>query len=343
MPVIFYVRNNIIIPAGAIIPLIGDVAAPDGWSIWSDADDKYIIGAGDTYAPSATGAGDGDIDLPHTTDGAHMSSGDTYGPDNYYAGPNTAGGHTHPAMLFTSPAPNYTEHKLIKANTDISELPPNACLLKDSSGGWANMTRHTPDANRFFKANSTPATGGKESGSVSSAYDAGHDHGGDGGTQGGSGTRGRKAVTNITHQHIFTADLTFNLKKFQLSLWYNASSNLTLSEQGYIIMYESATPPNSRWSLCNGSNGTPDLRNYFINVPTDDGDTGNYGGTGNVTCTSVTNTTGAHSHNDGRCNSCPNNVTSYHYGSAGNHYHTIALDATWLPPYYALAFMKYTG
>ena len=331
------------IPAGAIVPYMSDGAAPDGWSIFSDANDYYIVGAGDTYTAGQSGAGSGNIELPHTTEGAHIGTGDPYGPNDYYAGVNTVGAHTHASMQFTDPAPNYTEHQLIKANADLEQLPPNAAFLKADSGSWANMTRHTPDSDRFFKANTAAATGGKESGSVSSAFGGGHDHGDDGSTKSGEGSRGRKAFQNITHQHIFTANLAFDLQKFQLSLWYNATQSLILGNNNYIIMYESATPPNERWSLCNGSNGTPDLRNYFINVPNDDNDTGNFGGTGKVTCSDVTNSAGAHSHNDSRCNSCPDNVFSYHLGTAGSHNHTVTLGEIWIPPYYALAFMQYTG
>ena len=123
-------------------------------------------------------------------------------------------------------------------------------------------------------------------------------------------------------------------------MWYSASGTHVLDGTNYIGMYESVTPPTG-WSLCNGSNGTPDMRDCFIlhifaDTP------GGSAGSNNITCTSVTDSTGGHIHYSRQCNSCPNTFDR-HSDTQGAHTHTCNHNAAWTPPYYSLAFIMYTG
>jgi len=121
---------------------------------------------------------------------------------------------------------------------------------------------------------------------------------------------------------------------------YNASGAYDLVDDSYIGMYESLTPPNG-WALCNGSNGTPDMRDWFLLSSYSD----TPGGSGNnntLTCSTTTDYAGSHNHYSRQCNSCDNRFR-YHSDYQMNHYHTISHNQSWIPPYYALAFIMYTG
>jgi microcystin-dependent protein len=120
----------------------------------------------------------------------------------------------------------------------------------------------------------------------------------------------------------------------------------------------------SGWALCNGSSGTPDLRNRFV---VGAGSTYSVDGTGGSadaivvahTHTGTTSTAGAHSHNyyvsafttptGAPTTSTYNGDPSrgiFETSTAGNHAHTFTTDSTGssgtnanLPPYYALAYI----
>jgi len=161
---------------------------------------------------------------------------------------------------------------------------------------------------------------------------------------------------------------------------YNASLNQIIPTQiiptGVIVMWSGsiASIP-SGWALCNGSNGTPDLRNQFIIGASVDvsgqsqtgvtGDNTKTGGSADAIVVShthpfsisgSTSTGGDHSHSGG-CSSGatgsgpgvrPYSVTNT--GTAGAHSHSFSGSGTTsatgstgtnanLPPYYALAYI----
>ena len=107
-----------------------------------------------------------------------------------------------------------------------------------------------------------------------------------------------------------------------------------------IGMYESATPPDG-WVLCNGSNGTPDLRDYFIKTVS----SGNENTTGSGDNTININKTGSVSHSNSH-DHLGNywigvNSAGYVQGYANSHSHAVSMSEalSYLPPYYALSFI----
>jgi hypothetical protein len=134
---------------------------------------------------------------------------------------------------------------------------------------------------------------------------------------------------------------------------------------GIVLWSGSSASIPSGWYLCNGSNGTPDLRNRFIVGAGDTYAVGAVGGSANAivvehTHTGTTNTTGAHTHG---LTQIPRNTnigvrsglydqtvngsgSTYVTDSAGDHRHTFTTDSTGssgtnanLPPYYALCYI----
>lgn len=123
------------------------------------------------------------------------------------------------------------------------------------------------------------------------------------------------------------------------------------------------------WLICDGTNGTPDLRNRFIVGAGNNFSVGDTGGSKNLTIipqhthTAVTNTAGGHTHlwrgtgGIGTTATGINRQTSNNYvvnnrvsSTAGNHTHTITLTSTGeadgtdrnLPPYLALVYIMKT-
>lgn len=119
------------------------------------------------------------------------------------------------------------------------------------------------------------------------------------------------------------------------------------------------------WALCDGENGTPDMRGRFVVGAGGSYDPGDTGGANSVQLTEAqmpshshsgsTNTTGSHSHSITRVTG---SVSSGNYslsgsagalsysGSAGNHSHSITTNTKGgnqshenRPPYYALAYI----
>ena len=162
--------------------------------------------------------------------------------------------------------------------------------------------------------------------------------------------------------------------------YYDGGVKGYLVPLGAIIMWNSATIP-SGWSLCDGSNGTPNLRDRFIVGSGSSYTVGATGGAASVTLTTTempshthghnfsgtAATAGAHTHNyssraldRGKPGTSGVRVWSEDNGdsstttSAGSHSHTITLSGSISneglgaahenrPPYYALAYIMRTG
>jgi len=149
----------------------------------------------------------------------------------------------------------------------------------------------------------------------------------------------------------------------------NAGAGVTWSQvdsipTGVIVMWSGsiATIP-SGWALCNGTNGTPDLRNRFIVGAGNNYAVDNSGGSADAIVVSHTHSltidsVGDHSHSysggdrqtfSGGGVSQPVSQGGNTTGSAGAHTHTGTASATGssgtnanLPPYYALAYIMKT-
>lgn len=142
----------------------------------------------------------------------------------------------------------------------------------------------------------------------------------------------------------------------------NAADLSAAVPTGVITMWSglvSAVP--AGWYLCDGTNGTPDLRDTFVFGASVDGDVNVTGGSADAvnvshTHTGATNTTGSHSHSytspatssnyASSSNSGPNTTASRSTGSSGNHSHSLTIDSSGesgtnknLPPYMKLAYI----
>lgn len=113
---------------------------------------------------------------------------------------------------------------------------------------------------------------------------------------------------------------------------------------GGIIMWSgSVASIPTGWALCNGSNGTPDLRNRFIVGAGSTYSPGNTGGANTVTLTVAQ--IPAHTHTDRRLSSFSGSTVGYGgaTGTMGGNYQSGSTGSGQAhenrPPYYALAFI----
>lgn len=112
--------SNALLPAGCIIQWSGSVASiPAGWALCNgsngtpDLRDKFVVGAGGTRSPSATG-GAASVAITTSSDGVHAHAGGTgsSGPFGLTASTSVDGAHSHTGLT--------TGHALT-----VSELPPH--------------------------------------------------------------------------------------------------------------------------------------------------------------------------------------------------------------------------
>ena len=339
-----YIRHKrpVFIPTGLIFGF-RDTSLPSGWSWFTDPYDKYLVGAGDTYAVTDTGGTYALSGLTTSEAGGH--SGTTFNIDN--VGSSTAGGtavaaddHSHTVGF--SATPPYQGLRLIKLDSTGQEyLPANTVVFSKSNTAPSGLTGYYTDG-YYFRPGATIATGGSNAAVTgwSSSTTSDHRHGSS--SNRGIGPSGDytyyKSVAAGGHTHtVSTAALTPNLKRVFLRAWSNASDVITATAN-IIGMYESITPPKG-WFLCDGSMGTPDLRDRFV-VMSDDGTLVN-AGDDTLTYSITTNSTGSHNHRGDSVTSTTDiyERPTYHSDNVGAHSHTVTGTPSFQPPYYAIAFV----
>ena len=333
------------IPTGLIIPYTdGGGGAPDGWSLYSAADGFNIVGAGSTYAVDANGVGSGNVIAVTDTTGGHYGSTriqnvkdnggryrETEDIDDY------AGDHFHTATVPYIP-PRIGCY-LIKAGEGQILFPTNSVVWtygvdKSSVGGLSNIW--TNDY-MFYALAGYWSAGTNIYNGIITSYAGQHNHGKEDSGE-DSGAEAEEAAGG--HTHTIDVIMVNNLRQRAMAAWQNAAANIPLALYGpnIIGMYESLTPPLG-WHLCNGSNGTPDMRDYFIKN-TFQASAGVGSGDGTVTATTAGGLIhGSHDHDDTGAGGTGSR-NAYHKDNVQMDPHgALNSNHLWLPPYYALAFI----
>lgn len=340
----FATSGGAVAPIGLIVPYTS-ASTPAGWTSFSSADGRFIVGAGSSYSAGATGGS-----TSVSVSGATSSAG-SHNPTNTgqlgYSGPtpntSSAGAHTHPFSISGITAQDvYKDFRLIKA-TAKSKIPANAILFGATS--LADLTNTETSTDRFLRANSSyGGTGGSSSfsGSATTGSSGAHNHGSRNQTSNPSNNPPYPhGPTGDLGGHTHTASLsgTLNTKRRYLSAWTNAAKDFNLVANG-IAMWESATPPDG-WYICNGANGTPDMRDYFVRV----GTTGNHGtasGDNNAPWSVSASGNAPHSHINTTAKGDRASPAS-HGSYAWPHSHAGSGSTAITPPYYALYFVQFAG
>ena len=330
------------VPVGLILPYYTDGLPPTGWTTWNAGLNHNIIGAGDTYAVGDNSVGSGGLTPGTNLAGGHWGVDFSYNNDaesdgGKYRADSFNANHAHVFNITYIPPANRTP--FIKAVTSgMVNLPTRA-------GAWSVDGLTKAGLNNMYAGDKILLNGlagdiGADSypGIISNSV-ASHVHGVE---DSGSGSGDDVGTWAGVHTHTETFGVENLLRRVRMSLWNHLTQGMPFIAWGenVIGMYESLTPPDG-WFLCNGSNGTPDLRNHFIiNSAYDHADIGVQIGTGGARAyTAGAVAHGTHNHADTN-ESGDTNREWYHYaGAMPSHAQISSTTATWLPPYYALAFI----
>jgi len=94
------------------------------------------------------------------------------------------------------------------------------------------------------------------------------------------------------------------------------------------------------WYLCDGLNGTPDLKRFFIEIA----DIGNEGPTEDTNLLAIEGITVAdagHSHHSNYTTASTHDTSTMRHKNTVTHTHSISEIVSWTPPYYVLAAIMY--
>lgn len=366
------------LPIGAIVLWLGG-AIPESFAEFTAANGRMIVGAGGTHAQSDTGGVDWNVSFSGlTTDGgAHNPDLSTdffrdalrNSTPDYPSEPSIAGSENGTALV-GNPVHNHSydsgsvaltplrvRRRLIKA-ASVTSLPPNCAVFGlpgISSNAWS---RDVSAAGRVLEAAAENGNAGSASQQVpltTGSADDRHWHISDY-IPGPDYSEGVVIATdpffgdrilpwqpkNFTiqggsiHNHLATLQVAIRAKRRRLAL-YQTTGNGNIVP-GQIILWEGGAVPTD-WVLCDGANGTPDMRDHFVEVA-NNGNEGTADGDNTVNAAATTNTI-SHSHKGGPRETNRDEKVSTHASSIA-HNHTIDANVPIDPPYYALAFIMYS-
>ena len=350
-----------LVPVGAIVPLSGSTV-PDGWADYTDADGKYILGAGGAYAIGDTGGtltasgwtSSTDVKDMHASGGGVSSflvqqAGTVtpndiaqWGGNNF---PNTDHSHSFTIGTLTPNLLRRENRLVIKTGSSSTNFPAAVQVMGLPGLLLAGLSRVTSFTNRLLVAQAANANAGASAISVS-------------GTTGSAGVNhdhrvfaaSRIVDLGLTaeifayidavgaHTHTYNLTLNRSPKRKSVALYGSAGDFAVIP--GMIVMWSGdiGTLP-SDWVLCDGGGATPDLRDFFIEIAPEGGENVS---SGNNTLT-VNAGTGSHAHQHKGSSSFLGTPTfAAIHDDSGLHNHTISETRDWMPPYYALAAIMYS-
>ena len=349
-----------IVPQGLIV-FYNDTIMPDGWSQFTLANNKAIVGAGSSYSVNSSGNGNG-LTPSLSGFGGSTGSGGSHSGSNHaldkttisssgshISGDGTAGSHSHNLGNIVLSQIDRTNSVLIKSDVEKDTFPAKTQILSTGNMSSLGLSQGRSTNKPLF--GSTSNTELDNAGYIQLTSAGSHTHLGNYFSYGdgywynpNNGTYYYEYADKGNHSQNLTlnsGEMTLELKRVLLSLWTNASQSFEMAS-GMIAMWESLTPPDG-WLLCNGSNGTPDLRDCFIYPVTTGSENTTPQGDNkfrvNINRTITHN--GSHDHTQ-------NYNTGYWYYDqkylqtySWSHNHSISRNnvVDYLPPYYALSFI----
>ena len=361
---------------GLIVAWSGSRASvPAGWAICDgtqgtpDLSGGFLMGATAGADPGATGGAathnhGGTTSIANlTTDSNGLAVCGVGGSGCSFLMPPQAHVHTYShshAIAAASHLPLFTEVLFLEKQS-TSLVPPGGAIV-------ASMSATAPPGFAFCDGNSgTPnliatylraAALGAEAGTKGGA--ATHDHGGvapdstatstyGAGNRSVSGSCGNGCAISgeyghsHTYVHAHTLAAAANAPPFMTVAFWMASGARAFPS-GVIAMWSGplASIPQG-WSLCDGTNGTPDLRSRFLVGIQPPALPGAIGGSathdhGGITSMDPGGATSVAPNTNGPGGSSYN-AMSVHSHNLGAHGHTITADTS-LPPYYAIAYIQ---
>ena len=276
---------NPVIPAGTIILYNGSDPSNASWPRYSAADNLYLQGTttqaeiGTSTSPSTNVSYEyslGTAGSHSQTTGYKFNSSINSGAITAIPN-NPAGDHVHSLTISPATVTNARPHTgnvtLLRASSNQTTFPTNTIHINSSNkNSWTQKLGTT--YNRYVRGVSTgvnevDAVAASVSGTTST--DGQHDHvigGVRSSSSAGSGLNNVSSGTGQNHNHSVTATVTpDSIKGKLMKMWVSASADPGFGTT--MVMYDgtlSALP--SYWKLCDGANGTVDMRGYFLGYST---------------------------------------------------------------------------
>ena len=317
----FAANVGIVIPAGIIVPF-NDVASniPAGWEHWTLGADRALKGA---VSAGVTG-GSSNVYRYTNTEGDHTGAsyigwgGSVNGSTVDKLG-SSSGAHDHSLLVNYSPARRL--QVMMKAVADSLKFPPKTGILSDAT--LPGLTDITPTGHILCGAAGTSSSNVAAESSVSSVSTAGaHTHLSGVANVTASGTAAATNYGQGNHTHSGTPSVTDNINRYYMGMWASAAEEISAIE-GVYGLWESSSPPPG-WAICDGTRGTPDLRDYFIGF--DSGAVmGTKTGNGTITTSASLTTNGGHTHNG--TSATRNSITTAYHSNSITHAHTVGPSA----------------
>jgi hypothetical protein len=222
--------------------------------------------------------------------GAHSTPWNPVG--NGIAGPGiipvtrytaSAGAHTHdasisPTTIPTDTLPSGMGIKLITNASEVSELPESTVVFADAAKTGLSRKTWSLSYGAYIAQNNALTTVGQisataKSFSLTSTTAGAHQHNIGSTTGSGPGTSYSQNVPSGNHTHpLSTPSLNLYLYQYYKHLLPFIATTSTAVRSGVIVMFKGASVP-AGWSLCDGTNGTPNLVSYFIGYNNDESST----------------------------------------------------------------------
>jgi len=318
------------IPQGLIVPYAG-TTIPEGWNEYTLANNRYIIGASSSRPPESTYAGD-TISVTTSTDGEHSYTGNF---TVYYRASRDAtstsnlsgGAHSH-SLSFTW-GPPFSAYRFIRAQRNHAFFPENTIVFSYDT----ELSLLKLNANNKYLRGGT-GEGGASVFQVTTATSGAHWHGTREVT---TGTDASIGLFLGSHSHAVTVSITDNLRKALVYAYTSATR--FLPPRRCIAFWRSLTPPPG-WLLCDGTNGTPDLRGCFLYIVTQNA--GSVQGSGTISVSFVVGENSwTHDHRQASSTSGAGYTDVRHRSSSHSHTHAISpiSNLTYSPPSLALAII----
>lgn len=220
------------------------------------------------------------------------------------------------------------------------ELPQGAIVMyngafSDLSSSWTLCDgNNAPDLNgKFLKSIPDSSTSPGNTGGQSSVGISSHDHSGTAEIGGGyysAEDTGTDAVAGTSNEGYASESGSISTEPPYVELAYIKATETTNVEPGVIVAWSgSSTDVPSGWAICDGNNGTPDLRNNFVKGTTSE--------------SSILNTGGSytkswyHSH---KLDDGTDIKTGGDADATENYTNGERVYFSWLPPYYELIFIQ---
>lgn len=353
------------VPVGGILPYTGSVA-PDGYELFTEANGRYIIGSGGGYTHGSTGGASTVAGWSGRTgmDGLHSglremrvygARGPNPGFDIPHSGvtPPYTGDHDHPLTVAESNVLNPQARKSvwIKKVSAPGPIPQGAEVLCDGELISSTLSAVSSHLGRIIMADS--ASGNFGSGSASAVATIGstsgaHGHASEyyervlsGPLSGAFEYTFEYEQGGYPHDHGGSATVTYsaNPRRKKMAV-YMATSEAPI-QAGCVIGFDPSETLPPGWSVCDGTNGTVDLRGFFIERSSVNG-AGASAGNNTASFSRATPQDMDHNHvGDSRGYYQP--FTMWWHGNEEMHDHQISGSRPFIPPYYAMTFIQYTG